>query len=173
MKTYQKINTMYKRYAFDGKTCPNKGWLKLRNKIIIDDFSDEEVKYLFNNEWEAYSKIDGTNSKIAYFPSNCEIKVGGKTDNASSQSGQFEFLLEIAERIKPILMEMFPKECARFTPIRNKDSKKIQYYDATNGEEIDAPMCADKYTVALEEIPIYIYGEYFGKGIQKCGKRYI
>ena len=30
---------------------------------------------MFNCPWEAYSKIDGTNSKIAFFPSTGEILV--------------------------------------------------------------------------------------------------
>ena len=36
METYTKIDTMYKRYAFDGKNCPKKEWLKFRNKIRHD-----------------------------------------------------------------------------------------------------------------------------------------
>ena len=73
METYQKIDTLYKRYQFKGDECPNQKWLKFRNKIILGEFSNIEAKYLFDNLWEAYSKIDGTNSKIAFFPSTGEI----------------------------------------------------------------------------------------------------
>ena len=181
METYTKIDTMYKRYAFDGKNCPKKEWLKFRNKIILGEFSNKEAEYLFHNLWEAYSKIDGTNSKIAFYPSTQEIRVGGKTDNANSQHGQFEMLEKIGERIKPQLCAMFPKESARFTPI--KENNKIQYFDV-KGNVIGTVACELTYTkteasastfygVALEEVPIYIYGEYFGSGIQKCGSRYI
>jgi hypothetical protein len=177
MEVYQKINTLYKRYAFNGAECPNQKWLKFKNKIILGDFSNIEAKYLFNCPWEAYSKIDGTNSKIAFFPSTGEIKIGGKSDNANSQHGQFEMLQKIADRIKPQLCAMFPKESARFTPV--KDENKIKFWDVSS--EIDryananpvTPNREGQYEVCLEEAPIYIYGEYFGTGIQKCGSRYI
>lgn len=177
MEVYQKINTLYKRYAFNGAECPNQKWLKFKNKIILGDFSNIEAKYLFNCPWEAYSKIDGTNSKIAFFPSTGEIKIGGKSDNANSQHGQFEMLQKIADRIKPQLCAMFPKESARFVPV--KDGNKIKFWDVSS--EIDryananpvTPNREGQYEVCLEEVPIYIYGEYFGTGIQKCGSRYI
>ena len=177
METYTKINTLYKRYAFDGKNCPNPKWLMFKNKIILGEFSNKEAEYLLNCPWEAYSKIDGTNSKIAFFPSTGEVKVGGKSDNANSQHGQFEMLQEIANRIKPQLCTMFPKESARFVPV--KDGNSVKYWDVSN--EIDryananpvTPNREGQYEVCLEEAPIYIYGEYFGCGIQKCGGRYI
>ena len=178
METYTKIDTMYKRYAFDGKDCPKKEWLKFRNKIILGEFSNKEAEYLFKCLWEAYSKIDGTNSKIAFYPSTQEIRVGGKTDKADSQHGQFEMLQKIGERIKPQLCAMFPKESARFAPV--KEGNKVQYYTPELGEDeiigynsIDTPSSKGFYSVELEEVPIYIYGEYFGSGIQKCGSRYI
>lgn len=177
LQTYTKINTMYKRYVFDAKDCPNKEWLKFKNKIILGEFSNKEAEYLFNCPWEAYSKIDGTNSKIAFFPSTSDIRVGGKSDNASSMHGQFEMLQEIADRIKPQLCAMFPKESARFVPI--KEGNKIKFWDVSS--EIDryananpvTPNREGQYEVCLEEVPIYIYGEYFGTGIQKCGSRYV
>jgi hypothetical protein len=127
--------------------------------------------------WEAYSKIDGTNSKIAFFPSTGEIKIGGKSDNAESIHGQFEMLNKIASEIQPALVRMFPKESARFAPI--KEGNKIKFWDVSS--EIDryananpvTPNREGQYEVCLEEVPIYIYGEYFGTGIQKCGSRYI
>lgn len=177
LQVYDKIDTIYKRYQFDGKDCPNKKWLKFKNKIILGEFSNKEAEYLFNNLWEAYSKIDGTNSKIAFFPSIGEIRVEGKTEKATSQHGQFEMLEKIGERIKPQLCAMFPKESARFAPI--KEGNKIKFWDVSS--EIDryananpvTPNREGQYEVCLEEVPIYIYGEYFGTGIQKCGSRYI
>jgi hypothetical protein len=171
MEVYTKINTLYKRYIFDGSKCPNKKWLKFKNKIILGEFSNIEASYLFNCPWEAYSKIDGTCSKIAFFPSTQEIRVEGKSEKANSQHGQFEMLKEIGERIKPQLCAMFPKESARFTPIKDKETNKIEYYKL-NGDKAET-LCSDMYRVTLEEVPVYIYGEYFGAGIQKCGSRYI
>ena len=174
METYTKIDTMYKRYIFDGKDCPNKDWLKFKNKIILGEFSNKEAEYLFNCPWEAYSKIDGTNSKIAFYPSSQRISVGGKTDKASSQHGQFEMLEAIGERIKPQLCAMFPKETARFTPIKGSDNK-VEFWDMADPLGITkiVPSKSGQYIVGLEEVPIYIFGEYFGTGIQKCGSRYI
>ena len=172
LQTFTKINTLYKRYQFKGTDCPNQKWLKFKNKIILGDFSNIEAKYLFHNLWEAYSKIDGTNSKIAFFPSTGEIKIGGKSDNAESIHGQFEMLQAIAEHIQPQLCHMFPKESARFTPVKNKETNKPVFYDEY-GTEIKTMLEAGKYSVEMEEVPIYIYGEYFGSGVQKGGGRYI
>lgn len=172
METYTKINTMYKRYIFDASKCPNKAWTKFKNKIILGEFSFKEAGYLFNCPWEATSKIDGTNSKIAFFPSTGEIRVGGKTEKAESQHGQFEMLQAIGERIKPQLQAMFPKESARFAPVKNKETNKVQYYLEADGSALIEPKNGF-VGVELEEIPVYIYGEYFGADIQKCGSRYI
>ena len=172
METYTKINTMYKRYIFDASKCPNKAWTKFKNKIILGEFSFKEAGYLFNCPWEATSKMDGTNSKIAFFPSTGEIRVEGKTEKAQSQHGQFEMLQAIGERIKPQLQAMFPKESARFAPVKNKETNKVQYYLEADGSALIEPKNGF-VGVELEEIPVYIYGEYFGADIQKCGSRYI
>lgn len=185
MEVFTKIDTMYKRYIFDGKVCPKKEWLKFKNKIILGEFSNKTAEYLFHCPWEAYSKIDGTNSKIAFFPSVAEFRVEGKTEKANSQMGQFEYLNAIGERIKPQLTEMFPKETARFAPV--KDGNKIVYYIAEADDTLKVNYWEEERSIAvlgkkkdpnyssvkMEEVPIYIYGEYFGKGIQKCGGRYI
>lgn len=175
LQVYDKINTLYKRYQFKGDECPNQKWLKFRNKIILGEFSNIEAKYLFDNLWEAYSKIDGTNSKIAFYPSTGVIKVGGKSDNATSQHGQFEMLQEISDRIHPMLHAMFPKETARFTQVKDKETNKIEYWDMADPLGITKinPSKDGQYIVGLEEVPVYIYGEYFGTGVQKGGGRYI
>ena len=170
MQIYTKINTLYKRFQNLGKVeLPKKDWIRFQNVIKIGDYSNPVFELLNNTLLECYSKIDGTNSKIAYFPSTGKIMVGGKTDKASSQAGQFEFLQKIADRILPSLKEMYPSECAVFTP-KKDDSNKICYYSAD--PEKPFVMKAGKAFVELEEVPVYIYGEYYGKGIQKCGARY-
>lgn len=156
METYTKINTLFKRYQNVGN-CPNPKWRVMQNKIILNAFADTTFEYLLNNVFESYSKIDGTNSKICYYPSTQEIFVGGKTDKANSQHGQFEYLQQIADRILPKMKEMFPVETARFSPKCDNHGKVIVKEDNT---------------VEMEEIPIYIYGEYYGCGIQKCGGAY-
>ena len=173
-EVYTKINTIHKRYIFETKDLPNKEWVVFKNKIILDEFSDDAFKYLYNCSWEAYSKIDGTCSKIIFYPSSQRIAVGGKTDKASSQHGQFEMLEKIGERIKPQLCAMFPKDSARFVPVKGSDNK-VEFWDMADPLGITkiVPIKSGQYIVGLDEIPIYIYGEYFGTGIQKCGSRYI
>ena len=148
--------------------CPNPKWRMWQNKIIMGCFTDPAVKYLKDCLWEGYSKIDGANSKICYFPSNAELLVGGKTDKASSQHGQFEMLQEIGGKIKPELEKLFPKEDAKFAPV--KEGNKIQFVDKDGvPEELTEN---GLYCVYVNEVPVYIYGEYYGQGIQKCGGRY-
>jgi hypothetical protein len=180
METYTKIQTLYKRYKLLGDKCPNPKWRKFQNKIIKGCYSDPVFLYLAPCIWEGYSKIDGTNSKICFYPSTGKIQVGGKTDKASSQHGQFEMLQEIADRIQPELCKMFPKENAVFAPVKGDDNK-VMFYDintkplGTSATELNLKLTEPKngmHGVWLEEVPIYIYGEYYGQGIQKCGGRY-
>lgn len=177
--TYQKINTLYRRYKNLNKVeLPNKIWAKFQNKIIMGCFSDDYMEYIKDLKFDCFSKIDGTNSKIIYLPSTGECFCGGKTDNADIVgTGQKAMLDQVIERIKPILTEMFPPESARFTPVLN-DKNQIQYYWAECGEpianinEVDFKENGNFYGVQLEEVPVYIYGEFFGKKIQKCGGNY-
>ena len=175
-QTYTKINTLYKRYQNLGKVeLPNKAWMAFQNKIIIGDFSDDYMEYIKGLKFDCYSKIDGTNSKIVYFPSTGECFPGGKTDNADIVgTGQKAMLDEIIARIKPILAELFPKESAKFTPKMNDKNQPVMYeFDSAEGyypdSPIEKPTSADVYVVEYEEVPVYIYGEFFGKKIQAGG----
>lgn len=167
METYTKINTLYKRYLhLNVKDCPNipnEAWRCMANTIILDEFSDPEIGYLRDCLFDGYSKIDGTNSKIIFYPSTGEVKVGGKTDNACSQHGQFAFLLDIAYKIKGALQEIFPPTAAKFIP-KSDDNGRIIY---NTGGAPATSIEAKQYEVTMEEVPIYIFGEYFGAGIQK------
>jgi len=174
-QTYTKINTLYKRYQGLGKVeLPNKAWMIFQNKIIVGDYSDNFMGYIKGLKFDCFSKIDGTNSKIVYFPSTGECFCGGKTDNADIVgTGQKAFLDAEIERIKPILAELFPKESAKFTPVMN-DKNQIQYYHREDGGEVlnINESYADgirMFGVKLEEVPVYIYGEFFGKKIQAGG----
>ena len=173
MEVYTKINTLYKRFMNIGKGVglPNPKWKVFQNLIIPGSFSDQSVEFLKDCQWECYSKIDGTNSKIAFYPSTGTVKIGGKTDKANSQHGQFEMLQEIADRILPQLKEMYPPESAVFTPEINKDTNKPEWIDVETLEPTK-PIEDGLYQTKLVEAPVYIYGEYYGAGIQKCGGRY-
>ena len=179
--TYTKINTLYKRYQNLGKVeLPNKAWMVFQNKIIIGDYSDDYMEYIKGLKFDCFEKIDGTNSKIVYFPSTGECFCGGKTDNADIiGTGQKALLDIIIEGIKPTLAQLFPKESAKFTPKMN-DKNQIQYFYPEvmnisegslpiNGDTVENVESAGDYMVTLEEVPVYIYGEFFGKKIQAGG----
>ena len=178
-QTYTKINTLYKRYKNLKKVnLPNPEWKIFENKIIIGNYSDDYMEYIKDLKFDCFSKIDGTNSKIVYYPSTGECFCGGKTDNADIvNTGQKEMLDKIIDRIKPILVELFPKESAKFVPQMN-DKNQIKYfnfpypsdskvlYEDIHPEDFNEN---DQKVVVLEEVPIYIYGEFFGKKIQSGG----
>ena len=179
-QTYTKINTLYKRYQNLGKVeLPNKAWMVFQNKIIVGDFSDDYMGYIKGLKFDCFSKIDGTNSKIVYFPSTGECFCGGKTDSADIiGTGQKAMLDIIIDRIKPTLRELFPPESAKFTPVLN-DKNQIQYYryyGSDYGDVVEEKLETiskispyARYGVKLEEVPVYIYGEFFGKKIQAGG----
>ena len=168
-QTYTKINTLYRRYAnLKNYDLPNKAWMVFQNKIILGAYSDDHMGYIKDLKFDCFSKIDGTNSKIVYFPSTGECFCGGKTDSADIVgTGQKAFLDAEIERIKPILAELFPPESAKFAPVMN-DKNQIEYHSIVTNE-ITVPDHARNYVVNVEEVPVYIYGEFFGKKIQAGG----
>ena len=176
-QTYTKINTLYKRYQNLGKVAlPNKDWKVFMNKIIVGEYSDDFMEYIKGLKFDCFSKIDGTNSKIVYFPSTGECFCGGKTDNADIVgTGQKAFLDAEIERIKPILAELFPPESAKFAPVMN-EKNQILLYDSSAGDPDPNPITINEYrerpqygVIHVEEVPVYIYGEFFGKKIQAGG----
>lgn len=168
-QTYTKINTLYCRYKNLGKvSLPNPAWKAFMNKIIIGKYSDDYMEYVKGLKFDCYEKIDGTCSKIVYMPFTGECFPGGKTDNADIVgTGQKAMLDEIIARIKPILAELFPPESAKFAPVMN-DKNQTEYHSIETGE-IVVPDHARNYVVNVEEVPVYIYGEFFGKKIQAGG----
>lgn len=163
-RTYDKINTLYCRYKNLGKvSLPNPAWKAFMNKIIIGKYSDDYMEYVKGLKFDCYEKIDGTNSKIVYMPFTGECFPGGKTDNADIVgTGQKAMLDEIIARIKPILAELFPKESAKFVPVVNEKNQIVR----TDRGEYFVPTESGFYNVEVEEAPVYIYGEFFGKKIQ-------
>ena len=178
-QTYTKINTLYKRYQNLGKvTLPNPKWKIFQNKIILGEYSDDHMAYIKGLLYDCFSKIDGTNTKIVYYPSTGECFCSGKTDNAEIVgTGQKAFIDAVIERIKPTLVQLFPASSAKFVPDVNKNGMP-QYYDlgvdtvdniafVSNAiEKIDNP---GSYGVKMVEAPVYIYGEFYGKKIQAGG----
>lgn len=159
MQTYTKIDTLYKRFMKLGVTLPadKERWRVFQNNIIPGLFSNPVFKLFVSNGilLECYSKVDGTNSKIAFFPSDGSVKVGGKTDDAVSQKGQFEWLDEFAKERANELKELFGSLAPRYKYADNREA-----------------LTPTSATPSVEERPVLIYGEWFGAGIQKGGGRY-
>ncbi len=83
MRTYHKINTIYKRAE--------------KGELLLGEFSCPEFQYLAQNEWEFTEKVDGTNIRIMWTedPLDYRIKTlsfGGKTDNAQMHAPLVEYL---------------------------------------------------------------------------------
>ena len=89
-QTYTKINTLYKRDE--------------KGNIIIGDFSLPEFKYLYNNKWLAFEKIDGTN--MSFYWDGHEMQIHGKSENASIPSMLMDTMKTILTEEK--LSEVFP-----------------------------------------------------------------
>lgn len=76
MKTYHKINTIFKRD------------LSLKRKpLIYGEWSEKEFEYLANTQWEFTEKVDGTNIRIikntdSLNKNDKPIIVKGKNDNS-------------------------------------------------------------------------------------------
>ena len=174
-QVYTKINTLFRRYRNLNKVnLPNPSWKIFMNKIMIGMYSDDYMEYIKGLKFDCFEKIDGTCSKIVYFPSTGECFPGGKTDNADIVgTGQKAYLDEVINRIKPILAELFPKESAKFAPVMNDKNQPIYYSSIVNDvgvmTEVVIPDVSGRYGVDLEEVPVYIYGEFFGKKIQAGG----
>lgn len=70
MSEYHKINTIFKR--------------DLRGNIMHGDYSLPVFEYLKDNEWVFTEKVDGTNIRVIWEPSqSIPLRYGGRTDNAS------------------------------------------------------------------------------------------
>ena len=180
-QTYTKINTLYKRYQNLGKvTLPNPKWKVFQNKIIMGEYSDEHMEYIKGLMYDCFSKIDGTNTKIVYYPSTGECFCSGKTDNANIVgTGQKAFIEAIIERIRPDLARLFPAEMAKYVPNVDKNGNPQYYYPEgdvylgdcvyVRGDAVSKIECPGDYAVEMVEAPVYIYGEFYGKKIQAGG----
>ena len=88
-QTYTKINTLYKRDE--------------KGNIVIGDFSLLEFKYLYNNKWLAFEKIDGTN--MSFYWDGHEMQIHGKSENSSIPSMLMDTMKNILTEEK--LAEVF------------------------------------------------------------------
>jgi len=87
MKTYHKINSIYKRDE--------------KGNFLEGQWSCPEFEYLANNIWNWTEKIDGTNIRIDW--NGESFKIGGRTDNAQIPTFLYSRLLELfnADKLLP------------------------------------------------------------------------
>ena len=167
---YTKINTLYKRYEFSKEACPEKKWLAMRNKIILGNFSDDWAEYLKDLKFDCFSKIDGTNTRIIWWPGKKELTFLGKTDDSDpNQFGLQDFFKPHHDKLLEICSTLWPDP--RYVPATDYETKLPLYTDGT-GVSCVKPVKEGKYTVDIIEEPVTIYGELYGKGIGQAGKQY-
>lgn len=148
--TYQKINTIFMRDA--------------KNVIMpYDPFTEAEFEYLRGLKWRGEEKIDGTNIRLEVVKQpvyggelsliqGVEFTVAykGKTDNAQTPKPLLDFL-----------MTNYPEEKILEALGLSKVIMESEFAEHKWETYDDIP---EKYT---------IYGEGYGKGIQKAGPHYI
>lgn len=123
MKTYHKIQTVFKREENAGRGCP----------VVEGNWAKPEFYLLRDIDWVMTEKVDGTNIRIIWDGDTVTIK--GKTDRAQIPT----FLLDKLQE--------------RFTVEKMKNTFQPNYD---------------------EEHPIFtLYGEGYGRKIQKGGGNYI
>lgn len=81
MKTYHKIETLFKRDMEGNK------------KLIEGDFRSPLVEYLKDNEWIFTEKVDGTNIRV--FWDGYKVRFNGRTNNAQLHGHLVERLNEL------------------------------------------------------------------------------
>lgn len=120
MIAYPKIRSLYRR---DENT----------HKFIEGQWSLPEFEYLANNLWTWTEKVDGTNIRICWNPSNAP---------------------------SPPLLEFKGKE---------EESQMPTFLFS----KLQAMFTVEKLRECFPDTPMCLYGEGYGRGIQKAGKNYI
>lgn len=97
MKQYHKIQTVFKR---DEKT----------KRIIENDYSLPEFKYLKDSKWIFTEKVDGTNTRVMW--NGSQVVFGGKSDDAQMPMHLLYVLQNLFEGTekKQLFIEKFGKE---------------------------------------------------------------
>lgn len=97
MKTYHKIQTLFKR-----------DMEKKKHPIIIGEYTLDEFEALKDTIWIATEKIDGTNIRVILDDNG--ITFGGKTDNANIPAKLFARLVELftVEKLNGVFSDREP-----------------------------------------------------------------
>ena len=156
MQFYQKINTCFKRDM--DKNSPTYNCILPNEELTVPEF---ELLRKYNVKWEATEKVDGECTSIHLIPNiigatadvdgtefeyDYVVEVHGKTDNANMRSDEVELLQKIGDVEK--LIEAFTYERP-------------------------APEYGEGATDLVKpEVECIIFGETYGKGMQKPGGRY-
>jgi len=157
MQYYDKINTCFKRDM--DKNSPTYNCILPHEELTTPEF---EMLRKVNAKWEATEKVDGECTSIHLIPNICGahacadgdqefdydyvVEVHGKTDNANMRPEEVELLMKIGDVEK--LIEAFSYE--RPAP------------EYGNGQK----------DLVKPDLECIIFGETYGKGMQKPGGRY-
>jgi ATP-dependent RNA circularization protein (DNA/RNA ligase family) len=82
MKTYHKIQSIFLREQFAGRSCP----------IVEGRWAKPEFEVLKDIDWLMTEKVDGTNIRVIWDGEKVQFR--GKTDNAQMYPGMYEKLQE-------------------------------------------------------------------------------
>ena len=151
MQYFTKINTCFKRDM--DKNSPTYNCILPNEELTVPEF---ELLRKYNVKWEATEKVDGECTSIHLIPGQVEddgwvgydymVEVHGKTENANMRPDEIELLQKIGDVEK--LIEAFTYE--RPAP---------EYGEGATG-------------MVKPEVECIIFGETYGKGMQKPGGRY-
>ena len=129
MKEYQKIQSLYKRDK--------------SKKIIIDDYSTDELKYLSNNIWEFTEKINGTNICI-------------KWDGSKIRFGNLD--QQIPSKLINFCMDTIFQQEDLFNEVFSKPKEIVEIYFEGYGKGIQEPdgskYLSDKNSLILFDINV-------------------
>ena len=131
-QTYTKINTLYKRDE--------------KGNIVIGDFSLPEFKYLYNNKWLAFEKVDGTN--MSFYWDGHEMQIHGKSENASIPSILMDTMKTILTEEK--LAEVFP---IKYDENGNEVPFMVRIYGEGYGAKIQK--CGGLYTRSGNDFRVF------------------
>lgn len=105
---YPKINSIFKRNPDDAY-----------KSFLMGEFSEPEFDYLRNLDWLWTEKVDGTNIRIGYLPTEAPdsvfgVSINGRTERAVIPNKLYARLTELFPT--ELLAKVFPKEEGRIGP---------------------------------------------------------
>jgi hypothetical protein len=125
MKPYHKIENIWKRDQED------------KSKLINGAWTLPVFKYLENNNWDAYEKVDGTNVRVIYRPDEFggEVSFAGRKDLTDGE-GNYK-LPNFHPKLWEVLIDKFqPGFFTCFFDLEKSGDSEITLYGEGFGEKI-------------------------------------